>query len=68
MFTGLYCLVLYLSFFFDVVLFFDTYLNSSVHKVLSIDNKKIVGVGGLVRLSYDLDDVFVDDEEFDELL
>src|SRR5512136_526251 len=41
-FTELYGLVLYLSFFFDMVLFFVIYLNSSVYKLYRMYNKKIV--------------------------
>jgi hypothetical protein len=65
--TGLYCLVLYLTFFFDMLLFVDNYLNSS-NNAFNVINKKRSRYKNFVSLSDDLYDVFVDDEEFYEFL
>jgi len=64
--TGLYGLVLYLSFFFDLILFF-LYLWKSFCMIVK---KKIFGERMFFwkGLSDDLDDVVVDNEEFDEFL
>lgn len=70
--TGLYCLVLYLTFFFDMYMFVNNYLNPSINKSNSFfflkKNRIIYKCVFLSDLSDDLDDVFVDNKEFDEFL